>query len=58
MNSARNKLELLKPIISESVDILVVAETKLDSSLQPTNSLLMSSILPTAMTAMVIVMVF
>ena len=32
INSIRNKFELLKPMILDSVDILVIAETKLDSN--------------------------
>ena len=31
INSIRNKFELLKPIILNTVDILVIAETKLDN---------------------------
>ena len=32
INSIRNNIELLKPIILETVDILVIAETKLDNT--------------------------
>ena len=32
INSIRNKFELLEPIILDSVDILVIVETKLDSN--------------------------
>ena len=32
MKSIRNKFELLKPIILDTVDILVIAETKLDNN--------------------------
>ena len=32
INSIRNKIELLKPTILETVDILVIAETKLDNT--------------------------
>ena len=32
INSIRNKFELLTPIVLDSVDILVIAETKLDSN--------------------------
>ena len=39
INSLRNKLESLKPIISPNFDILLVSETKLDELFQTINSL-------------------
>ena len=32
INSIRNKIEFLRPMISETIDILVIAETKIDDT--------------------------
>ena len=32
INSIRNKIDFLRPMISESIDVLILAETKLDNT--------------------------
>ena len=35
INSIRNKFEFLKPLIADNIDVLAIAETKIDEPLQP-----------------------
>ena len=35
INSIRNKFDLLKEVVSDTIDILIVSETKLDGSFPP-----------------------
>ena len=32
INSIRNKIDFLRPMISESIDVLIIAETKIDNT--------------------------
>ena len=45
INSIRNKLEALKFLISKNIDILIIAETKIDETL-PTNQFLIDGYMP------------
>ena len=45
INSIRNKLEALKCLISKNIDILIIAETKIDETL-PTNQFLIDGYMP------------
>ena len=45
INSIRNKLEALKCLISKNIDILIIAETKIDETF-PTNQFLIDGYMP------------
>ena len=58
INSIRNKIELLKPTILETVDILVIAETKLDNTFATNQFTINGFNPPSAMTVIRMAVVF